>query len=181
MVEANTIFWLLFRRSPRDLSPAYALGFKALSGQTVVEINACAAILTNSEPISSLLLLSANQLAWLTWRWVPSLKSKPCELRGYWGEEEDGGGFRWMCLDRRIKNDWTDEVKRKKAEILSIKPWCKGRVKAGGACQGYRALRGWPCISWRGPGVRHDVGSLSQTCVGNLYRMLGCRKGYYRT
>lgn len=63
MVEANTIFWLLFRRSPRDLSPAHALGFKALSGQTVVEINACAAILTNSEPISSLLLLSANQLA----------------------------------------------------------------------------------------------------------------------
>lgn len=39
MVEANAIFWLLFRRSPQNLSPAFARGFKALSGQTVVEIN----------------------------------------------------------------------------------------------------------------------------------------------
>lgn len=63
MVEANTIFWLSFRRSPQNLSPAFALSFKAFLGQTVAEINACAAILTNSELISSLLLLSANQLA----------------------------------------------------------------------------------------------------------------------
>lgn len=26
------------------------------------------------------------------------------------------------CLDRRIENHWTDEVKRKKAETLSIMP-----------------------------------------------------------
>lgn len=35
-------------------------------------------------------------------------------------------------MDRRLKNDWTHEVKRKKAEILSIMPRCKGRVKARG-------------------------------------------------
>lgn len=63
MVEANTIFWLLFRRSPKNLSPAFTLGFRASSGRTVVEISACAAILTSSELISSLLSLSANQLA----------------------------------------------------------------------------------------------------------------------
>lgn len=75
-----------------------------------------------------------------------------------------------------------DEVRRQKAEILgAMWAWChvdaKHRavgaarlVSSGGAPSMY-------CISARGPGARHVVGSFSETYGGNLYRTLGFGEG----
>lgn len=101
----------------------------------------------------------------------------------------DGGGSRWTSMDTRltaVKNyegldGWGAEKESRNPQAIwasyhDVKVKCRagGRAKVTGSVEAGRVSPGEALESdmmWE---------LLSETCGGNLYRMLGCMKGYYR-
>lgn len=125
-IEANTMLWLVFQRSRRNLSPGLSLWFKPISGQSC-GLNKCihcnfdqfqACFLSAfivSEPACLMNPMMGHQLKIRT-MWNERV------LWSHWLQWTVGvsGKHVWIqdSQQLRIIKDWMDEVKRKKAEIL---------------------------------------------------------------
>lgn len=115
----------------------------------------------------------------------------------WWKETElEGGFFRWKCIQRKINLDHPRPIdaeeergmdrwgeKTESRDLLVRLAYCHVDVKVkhwsvgGGAAKATRTYRGSACISAGGTISRHVEVSLSETCVGNLYKTLGCMEG----